>query len=168
MSLPTLPFTLYPKKLRLLGLLLMSLAFTAAGVWMIREGRGSGWFCAVFFGVCCVVFFAQLFPGSSYLTVSKDGIEFASLFRSTSIRWQDISEIGTYTIRQIGVPVTTLVGFDFAADYDRGRAGRTLSKAVAGFEGGLPDNYGLRPEELAELLAAVREECLQAESDGHG
>src|SRR5690348_12345366 len=51
---------LYPSRLKNVLTLLLSLRFTAGGVWMIADREGSGWYVALFFGLCSAVFAAQL------------------------------------------------------------------------------------------------------------
>ncbi len=46
--------------------------------------------------------------------------------------------------------------FNFSPDYPRAKAGRNLSKAIVGYEGALPDTYGLAAGELANQLNAWR------------
>lgn len=147
-----LPFTAHPKRAKMALLLLVCVAFVAVGVLMIRDGEVIGWLCAGFFGLGIPIFSIQLLPGSSYLTVSEVGIEYCSMFRRHRLRWSDISEFGVYTVRQGGLPVSKMVGFNFSTEYRRAQGGRALSRAISGFEGGLPDTYGFKAEELAELL----------------
>lgn len=154
----SLPFTVYPKKAKLLLLLVVSLAFVAGGILMIRDGQTMGWLCAGFFGLGVPVFLVQLWPKCSYLTVGEEGIEFCSLFRSHRLRWSEISEFGVYTIRQHGLAVARMVGFNYSAEHRRASGARAFSKALAGFEGGLPDTYGFRAEELVRLLSDLHRE----------
>ncbi len=149
----SLPFTVYPKKTKILLLFVVCLAFVAGGILMIRTGQKMGWLCAGFFGLGIPVFLIQLYPRSSFLTVHEEGIEVCSRFRSHKLRWTDISEFGTYTIRQHGLPVSKMVGFNYSAEYQRASRARAFSKALSGFEGGLPDTYGFRAEELAQVLS---------------
>lgn len=132
--------------------------FTAGGIWMIREGDLWGWWPATFFALGVVVFLIQLLPGSSFLTVSHEGIEFCAMFRRTRILWSEISEIGTYTLRHQGMPAGTFVGLNFVPEYPRYARGRALAKKMVGFEGALPDTYGFRAEELARVLSECQAE----------
>lgn len=167
MSPRPLPFTLYPKKTQMVLLFLVCLAFVAGGVLMIREGRGMGWLAAGFFGLGLPVFLIQLLPGSAYLTVDKEGFEFCSLFRKHRLKWSDIAEFGTYTLRQQGLAVSTMVGFNFAPEYARASKARAFSRALAGFEGGLPDTYGLPAGELAEILSDLHRQWSRKSSGFH-
>jgi hypothetical protein len=155
--LPSLPFTAYPKKGKHLLFVLVSAVFVAIGVFMIQHGEGMGWFCFGVFGLMLLAFLANLLPGSSYLTVSELGIEYSALFRKHRLQWSEIAEIGVYTIRQHGVPVGTMVGFNYSPHATNPSRARALSKAVSGFEGGLPDTYGFKAEELAAMLAACHQ-----------
>ena len=140
----------------MLLLLLLSSAFTAGGVWMIQDGEKAGWFVAGFFGLCLLVFLIQLFPNSSFLTVDDDGIEFSALYRKCRLKWSEISEFGVYSRESIGIGKT--VGINFSPSYERLAMGRAIAKFLVGFEGGLPDTYGLQAQELATLLASYHAE----------
>jgi hypothetical protein len=157
----SLPFTLYTKKTKMIWLLLLCSAFTAIGVWMVIDGQKMGWFCGGFFALGLPIFLIQMHPKASFLIVSEDGFEFSSLFRKTRYLWSDIAEFGTYTLRQNGLPVGTFVGFNFAQGYQSAPKMRAVSKAMAGFEGGLPDTYGMKADELALLLASYHAESLK-------
>lgn len=157
---PPLPFTLYSKKSKSLVLLFACIAFMAGSIMIINEGRIIGWVGAVFFGLCIPLLAIQLYSGRSFLTVSEDGIEFCSLLRRCKLRWSDISKIGTYTIKHHGMPIITLVGINFSDEYRLSSRMRAVSKALAGFEDGLPDTYGLRADELAYLLSYYHAERL--------
>jgi hypothetical protein len=157
----SLPFTLHTKRAKTIWLLLLCSAFTAGGVLMILNGKNMGWFCSGFFALGTLIFLLQLHPKASYLTISEDGFECSVLFRKSRYRWSDISKFGTYTLRQKGLPVGTFVGLDFSAEYQLSPKARAVSKAMVGFEGGLPDTYGLRADELAQLLASYHLESFQ-------
>jgi len=160
----SLPFTVYPKKTKMVLLFVVCLTFVAGGVLMIRQGQSMGWLCAGFFGLGIPIFLLNLHPRSAFLRVDEEGIEFCSLFRTSRIRWSDISEFGTYSIRQHGLPVSKMVGFNFSVGYQRAGKARAVSKALAGFEAALPDSYGFRAEELAQLLSEFHRECLLKQS----
>ncbi|MES2695797.1 MAG: hypothetical protein V4773_20150 [Verrucomicrobiota bacterium] len=142
----------------MIWLLLLCSTFTAIGGWMVIDGQKMGWFCGGFFALGLPIFLIQMHPKASFLTVSEDGFKFSSLFRKTHCRWSDIAVFGTYTLRQNGLPVGNFVGFDFVSEYQSSSKMRAASKAMVGFEGGLPDTYGLKAEDLSQLLASYHAE----------
>jgi len=148
-----LPFTIYPKKTRWLGVLLGSLAFVAGGILMIRNGDWKGWLAAAFFGLGIPVSLIQLYSKKLSLKVSEDGIEIGSLFRTTRLQWPDISEFGVITVRHHGFTVNKMVGLNYSPEYERLSKARAVAKALSGYDGALPDTYGFSAEELAELLS---------------
>jgi hypothetical protein len=153
----SLPFTVYPKKMRTLLFLLLSVGFVVGGIWMVRDGEKGGWLPAGFFALCIPVFLLQLFfPKSCFLTVREDGIEFCALFRTHKVPWSDISEFGVCR-----VPGARMVGFNYSPEYQRARKARALAKALTGCEGALPDTYGFSAEEFAQLLSAYHQEKLK-------
>lgn len=154
--------TFYPKRSSAIWLLLGCSAFVAAGIWMGFRGEWFGYVCAGFFGLGIPVAVIQLLPGSAFLQIDSSGITYASLFRKTSIPWSVIDDFCVVAMRQTGVKVHEMVGFNFVPSHDRSRFGRGVSKAIAGCEGALPDTYGMQAVDLAAMLTsrlrAVREQ----------
>jgi hypothetical protein len=143
-----LPFTLYPNRGKTVLVLVVCLAFVAVDVLLIHDRTPKYWFTLILFSLAALVMLVQLLPGSGSLTVSRDGIEVRSLFRTHRYRWSELSEFGVYRVRG-----NTFVGFNFSPEYRRSAAGRALARAFAGYEGSLPESFGLRAQDLAALLA---------------
>lgn len=157
MNLTDLPQTFYPKRSSTIMLFLGSASFVAIGIWLGISGEPMGYLCAAFFGLCLGVAIVQLIPGSSYLTLTCEGFEFAAMFRRSFIAWEDATEFGVTTMRSGGLAVNRMVGFNYTEPAKRA-SGRSLAKALAGFEGGLPDCYGFKALELAEMMERLRAE----------
>lgn len=131
-----------------MGLFLaVCLAFTVGGGWMINDHREGGWFVAIVFGLGSLVFALQLLPDSSYLLLGPDGFTVRTLYRTQKYRWAQVEHFG---VTRIGGNKT--VGFDFSSKYGKYHVGRQVAAGISGYEGSLPDNYGMKPERLAELL----------------
>ncbi|MFO0965439.1 MAG: hypothetical protein U0793_07615 [Gemmataceae bacterium] len=146
------PVTLYPKKLSAVWLLLACSAFVAGGIWMAEKKGWIGYACAGFFSLGIPVALVQLLPGSAYLQLDDNGLTYCSLFRKKSIPWSLIDEFFVVTLKQAGLKVHTMIGFNHVPGYQGKRFGRGLSRAVAHCEGALPDTYGKKAEELVVLL----------------
>jgi hypothetical protein len=138
---------LYPSRGKLLRLLAMTAGFTALGVWLGLSGKGMGWVTAACFGLGVVVFAVQLLPGSAYLKLGPDGFVTCTMFRAHSRRWSDVDR---FEAGRIGL--NRMVVFDFAPGYARSAAAREAAAGLTGWEGALPDTYGMPAEELAELM----------------
>lgn len=82
--------TLRPRRSTAVWLLLGSLAFVAIGIWMGSEEGWIGHAIAAFFGLCAAVAAVQLLPGASSLRIDRDGFTCRSLFRSWSVRWDEV------------------------------------------------------------------------------
>ena len=150
---------LRPSRTKNLLLLAVSAAFTVGGATMIRDSRGMGWFVLVFFGLCTVIFMTLLVPNSSYLRLTRDGLETRSLFRSSKLQWADVA---SFRAGRIGLNAMVLV--EYAPSYRRARTGRAVATALAGAEGALPDTYGRSAKALASLLNEWRARATQRPS----
>lgn len=126
---------------------------------MILSGESIGWLPALFFGLGVVVFGVILLPNSAYLRVSQDGFTVCSLFRAHSYRWSDV---GPFTVDRIGP--NRMVVFNFSDQYRALPLARKAASAITGYEGALPDSYGMSLEELACLLNEYRQTKLIPES----
>ena len=144
------PVTLHPRRRLALALLAASVALAVVGRAAAAEGRVVGWVALGFFGLCALVFAIVLLPGSAYLRLDSRGFTTRNLFRKGRLRWRDVRNFRPYS-----VPGGTFVGFDFTEA--SGSLGRVSARKLAGVDGGLPDTYGLEPEELAAVLNAWRD-----------
>ena len=144
---------LRPSALKTILYLAICLGFTAIGILGIRtDGPVIGWLCLVFFGSGTVIFILQLLPGASYLRLSPDGFTYRSLFRTwPTIPWRDVSEFRTAYVSR-GV---SLVVYDSNATSKPTL--RKINRALVGATDGISSaTYGLKPEELAEVMNAWR------------
>lgn len=153
---------LWPRKSRMVWLLIVSMLFVALGLWLALKGGLVGYLCAGFFGLGVLVAAVQLLPGSSYLRLTPESMSWASLFRVTTIPWGDIDQFFVVTIRHMGFPIRKMVALNYVETYQRSRFGRALSSALADCESGLPDTYGMKAEELVDLLNEYLERFRQA------
>lgn len=148
---PRLPATFHPSRWRHALLLAMSLGFVAMGVFLIGKGEGwIAWACTGFFGLCAAVFAANLLPGASSLRLDDEGLLVRSLFREHRIAWRNVTHF-----RPVRIGMNRFVGFDYRPEVPTHHRLRKLNSAVAGIEGMLPDRYGMRVEDLADLLNAL-------------
>jgi hypothetical protein len=117
----------------------------------------------VFFGLCAVVALIQFIPGSSFLRIRADGITVRTMWRTTFYRWSDIQSFGVAAM-SLGVR-QRFVGLDFSATYphrDKAQTIKKINRALTGFEGALPDNYGWDYAELAAHLNQLRERYISS------
>ncbi len=148
---------LRPRPWKWVGLLAISLLFVTGGWLMVRDDKGvAGWFVGVFFGLCAIVFMVQMIPGASRLVVTTMGLYVRHAFRQWSYAWPDIERFGVHEWtqwhgpfrqrhRQVGVVLRDAHGSHTGKLH-------MLTRAMSGFDGTLPDNYGYKHQELADLL----------------
>ncbi len=148
------PFrVLRPSRLKTITIALGSFTFAMMGLWMILAGEPSGWWIALFFGIAAIVFGVTALPNSSYLKLGPEGFTLCSMYRSHAYRWSDV---GPFIVGRVGL--NPMVVFNFSDQYNPSPHLRKFASGLTGFEGALPDSYGLPLSELAQLLNAYREE----------
>ena len=133
-----------------------SVTFVALGVWTRSEYPASSYGCIVFFGLCALVFCINRLANSFYLRLTREGFFVRSTFRSRFIEWRQAS---TFGITHIGT--RKMVGWD--PTHPVSKLGET-NQFICGYASALPDTYGLKAEELAELLNRLRDEHMRPET----
>ncbi|RPI77529.1 MAG: hypothetical protein EHM45_08735 [Desulfobacteraceae bacterium] len=142
---------LKPRKVVWIAILVFCAALTAIGLLMILDRDARGWFVAPVFFIGFLVGFGALLPGSSYLKMDRDGVTCSSLFRKSSLRWEEISNFG---VAYVGSH--KLVGFNYSDPQKMQRKAALLSATLSGYAAAFPDTYGLKAEDLVSLLNASR------------
>lgn len=122
-------------------LILFALLFVAFGLWSILEYRTvSAWPLTVACVLLVIILVLWLFPSSSYLLLDEAGLKIRHLFKTSAFRWDDIQKF--WADRRI----TGQIGVYYLLN------GKRLMQVHY-----LPDNYGMKPRELAVLLNQWRE-----------
>jgi len=136
------PVTLYPSKLHLVHLFLVSTIFFVSGILFLRSGGNSGFERAVLIG--CVIMGGlgapisalAFLPRAAFLRLDKAGFEYANCFYRRHYAWRDVKDfhvwVGPYGVRNVG----------FRAPWWRGHF----------FTGILPDPYGFTVDETTALM----------------
>jgi len=154
---------LTPRPWKWLGVLVVSLVLGSGGWLMITDPdtdarQGMGWFCLVFFGLAALVAIIQLIPGSSRVVVTSKGLYQTALYRRHFFAWADIERFGMFERTHWHGPFRQrqrLVGILFVAGskhLSRHRRMQAWTTAFWGYHASLPDNYGYKHQELADLL----------------
>lgn len=150
---------LRPRKSKQLSILVGCLCFAWGGVLMLRQHDNVGYLCLGFFGVGACVMAANMLPQSAYLKIESDGFIVCNLFRRRRTRWLDVAEFGVFKLRG-----KSMVGWNYAGSYVGPAKLRSFNKGLTGYEAALPDTYGLKAHELADVLEGARAGCSTTES----
>ncbi len=151
-----IPATLRPNRKKTAALFLTSLLFVVGGVWMVRDGQMMGYLCGGFFALGLPIFALQFHPKAAFLRLEPDGFTFCSLFRAHTIRWATVREFAV-----IHVGPNRMIAWNFMPDYPVTGSARAISKSLSGYEAALPDTYGMKPQELVELMESLRQRYVQ-------
>jgi len=154
---------LTPRPWKWLGVMTIGLLFVMAGLWMANNTvepfkRGVGWFSLIFFGLIAVVGVIQLIPGTSRVVVTSQGLHVKTFLRSYGYEWSDIERFGVAEWTQWHGPFRQrhrYVGILFvegSKPISRHRRWQAWNTAFWGYHASLPDNYGCKHHELADLL----------------
>jgi hypothetical protein len=144
---------LYPGRGRLWLLTVASLMFARVS---------TGWVSLIWILVA-MAFGISLLPGASWLKLDPTGFTIRSWFREKTYRWTDIAVFKLITYRYMGfIPVSRSVGFSFSASYRKKGLALKIASAIVRFDGSLPDNYGMKAQDLAAYLEACRQQAVPA------
>jgi hypothetical protein len=96
-------------------------------------------------------------PGAAFLKLDQEGFTACYWFRETRYRWSDIAEFKVITYRYGGIiPYRRRVGFRYTETSGKRNLAVRIVGALARFDQALPDSYGMKAMELAQLLSRWR------------
>lgn len=153
--------TLRPRRLKYLLFAFLCASLAVAGALMVRDSKPLGWAEILFFGSAAIVFSLLLLPGSAYLKLDPAGFTFCSLFRPHFTPWY---EVDSFAAGRVGT--NRLVVFNFSGLHRGQKYLRKISSAISGYEGALPDTYGLKAAELAALMNDWRQRYVPSTAPG--
>ena len=141
--------TLHTSKAKSLLLLLATLLFTVAGVFLAQDGELMGHVAYAFFGLCSVAYMVQLTTGGGYLKLRDDEFEFRRLFRKHFVKWEDVENFEIWTFVDLPGSIKQ-VGWNYKEGVEVSKFVR-INKMV-GIDDTLDDTYGMKMEELLSLM----------------
>jgi hypothetical protein len=150
------PLIITKSRRKIIGMLLLSVAITATGVWMWLDPRrhlswveGAGF---LMFSLGCPLFGWQLFRPER-LVICPIGLTWFGPWKAWSYRWDQLSEFSTYTVSPASG--AKLIGFSLTGDGPRSVLAK-LNTSITGMSGALPGLWEIPPEEVATLLNQAR------------
>jgi membrane associated rhomboid family serine protease len=142
------------------ALIFIGSAVFAAGslAWFIGQPHVLAAAGVLLFGFGTLVTVLQMVPRWAHLRAGPDGLVIRQPLRRTArLPWNDVEQFTAYEIaHQYGS--TKMVGYD-RRDLTPARQSvwQTIGRGMSGVDASLPDTYGMRHEELADLLNDARE-----------
>lgn len=149
---------LKPRPWRMLLLLILSSFLVAFGFFLTSEENSVlGWFFVGMFGLAILRALISLLPSSNYLDIRPDGMEIRSDYKNWFVPWADVkSFFPAYVYRR------SRVCWYYASSPSEQRLARKIISGLVGCEAALPDAYGMRTEDLCNLLNEWREKHVVA------
>jgi hypothetical protein len=151
--------SLYPTRrlgrLAFLFLLWVLVTFRSSNTW-----RTGGAMLSFICFIAILLTAASFIPGAMSLKLSPHGFTIRNWFKEESFRWTDVKEFRLITYRYLGfIPIRRSVGFRFSDTYKRNVL-RRIAGAIVSFDRVLPDNFGMRAQQLVALLESTRLQAL--------
>lgn len=97
-----------------------------------------------------------LSPNGMYLRISREGLLVRQMLRTRVYGWNDIDNFRVFEVHA-RYHTQRYVGFDLRTlTPDMRSPWQTIGRAISGVDAGLPDNYGVDTEHLAQALQRIR------------
>jgi hypothetical protein len=105
-------------------------------------------------------------PNTSWLKLGPQGFTVRYWFKEDTYRWTDVKEFKLITLRYMGlIPVSRSVGFTFSENYPKRNIVLRIAGALAAFDRKLPNNYGMKAQDLLILLESCRRQAAVADQN---
>lgn len=150
--------------LKWLLVLLVSIAFVLLAVALFKNGNNSPmiWVSVIFFGLGIPLSIINILPNSNYLLLTPEGFTIRSSFRSRLFKWSDIK---CFSVDQLTSPnpfvlwfgIGKVVTFEFSDTYTKQKVARAIAEGLAGHESALEGAYGMKFQDLCNLMNEWRE-----------
>ena len=142
--------SLKPSKLKWAVVLLISLAFVLLALFVIppEEDPMMRWLAIGFFGLGVVASIPGLL-GVGGLELDREGFTISAMGRKSRRTWRECSEFSILKMRG-----GAFVGFSSETDAKNPASG--ISRGLTGETGMLPDKYGMKAGDLADLMNRFR------------
>ena len=126
-----------------------------------RNGHGGGAMLSFIFGIAILLTAVSSIPGATSLKISANGFTVRKWFKEDSYRWIDIKEFKLITYRYMAlIPIRRSVGFTLSKTYAKSNALSRMVGAIASYDRILPDNFGMKAQQLLVLLESARREAV--------
>lgn len=134
------------------GILLVSLGFVAASVFVMFVGKVVVGYVAIgFFGLCAIVGAIGLIKPISVLRITQKDLKLVGWRRVTTYGWDEIDHFGVARMQHGKLVGITLVPAHPGATSKWAK----LNLGICGYHAALPDTYGMSAEGLTDLLNQV-------------
>jgi hypothetical protein len=152
MSSVELPVTFRASLFKTLLLLVTCLAFLAGSLALSDRAPLKAYGFATFWAIGSVVAAITLHPRAHYVSLTRDGFTYCTLFRKRHVAWREAADF-----RVVQLAGYKTVSWTYREDYAASMRERGCERALSGTRGYL-SVYSLDSEQLAALMERVRQE----------
>ena len=153
-----IPTTLRPSHRKAVMMFLGSGIFLIGAISKASEGSLFGYIASVVFGLGLVFSVLLFIPNQAFLRLEAESFTFRNLFRTQTVRWATIRDFSV-----ISVGSTRMVAWNLVTRPATGSE-RATAKLLSVCVTTLPDTYGKKPQELADLMEEFRQNSLKTPS----
>ena len=138
------------------GMLLLTILFTLGGFWALsdEEHKLAAWITILLFGVIGIPVSLFQLIRPARLTLNENGFEQVMMGRTVKCNWEDVSDFGIFRTGK-----TKFVSFSNSRDEGKLMA-QISSTLTRGHSGALGDTFGMKAQDLADLMNAFRARAL--------
>lgn len=148
---------LKPGLLKNFLIIVACIPFVLFGVLMIFSNQLFGWVVVGFFGLGIGVLLRRTLSGNFYLLLNSNGFTVEDPVKSYTYNWKDVQEfVAAHPAEKTlpGLDSRKLVFFNLTDSFKQQTKLELVNRELNGFDSYLPDTYGKKAEELANLLNA--------------
>jgi hypothetical protein len=147
------PVVVRKSRIKSVQMILVSVGFCGLLAWDAQTSPTTPWYIwpgIVLFGLGGLMFAWQLVRPEQ-LIISQAGLEWRSLSKTMTYRWDQLSEFSVFSIRG-----AKMIGFSTPAQSAPARWLGQFNAEMIGHSAALPGLWEMKPEALADLLNAAR------------
>jgi hypothetical protein len=142
-----------PNKIKISGYFILCFLLLILGVVVILFLPPGGWnsfiggmIMIILFGLGSVFTLGNIIYGS-YLKLNEEGFELKFSFKKNFTKWKDVNRFSVSIIGR-----KKFVSYEYSNSYRKQEGAREFAKMISGTEAILPDNFGKKTEELADIM----------------
>lgn len=156
-----LPLTLYPASRKLAMILALAIYFIALGLFLYQDLPVLAVAVIAFGSKLGYVYAPLLLPGRHYFTLTHEHLTIATWRSKRTLAWHDLDKIGILRFRRYSI-----LAWTYSASFSGKRPDKMIFDFYGGFDVYLSVMYGMKSEELAQMMAEIHASAIAQKKQG--